>query len=128
MILKRKKDGVETVVSSRSAVFAADDDPFAGADFTDESEVGVEDAIDDLADNVEDLQDSVDEVVEDDVNILPENNIESHYIAECEKCHGIFISAVVESDQVVESISGVCPLCEKESEQYLKWVIHPVEF
>lgn len=127
MILKRKKGSSETVVSSRSAVFAADDDPFAGAEFIDESEVGVEDAIDDLADNVEDLQDSVDEVVEDDVNILPENNIESHYIAECEKCHGIFISALVESDQVVESISGVCPLCEKETIQNLRWVIKAIE-
>ncbi len=91
------------------------------ADFGYEDEI--EDAVDDLADSAEDLQDSVDEVEEDDDNIEVNNNITDHYIAECDKCHGVFISAVVLSDQEVESVSGICPLCGKESEQYLNWVI-----
>ena len=88
-------------------------------------------------------EDDTEEVVEEDAEELesedeyedPEevpsidtdNNIEGHYIAECNRCHGIFISALMESDQHVEFISGVCPLCEKESDQYIKWVIKPVE-
>lgn len=83
----------------------------------------ISDAVDDLADSAEDLQDSVDDIEEDDENIEVNNNITDHYIAECDRCHGIFISAVVVSDQEVESVSGVCPLCGKESEQILKWVI-----
>ena len=89
-----------------------------------DEEIG--DAVDDLADSAEDLQDSVDEFEEDDESIEVNNNITDHYIAECDKCHGIFISAVVLSDQEVESVSGVCPLCGKESEQYLNWVIKDV--
>lgn len=82
--------------------------------------------LDSIADNIEDIQDQVDDVQEDDIDIEMDNNIDGHYIAECEKCHGLFISAVIESDQEVEKISGTCPLCEKESDQYLKWVIKSV--
>ena len=81
------------------------------------------DTLDDVADTVEDIQDSVDEVEEDDITIDMNNNITGHYIAECDTCHGVFISATIESDQVVEKVSGICPLCQKETEQYLKWVI-----
>ena len=85
------------------------------------------DELDDLADSVEDLKDQVDDVDEDEVAIELDNNIDGHYIAECDRCHGVFISAVVESDQQVEKISGVCPLCDKDTDQYLKWIIKSVE-
>lgn len=84
------------------------------------------DTIDDLADSVEDIQDTIDEVEEDDINIEIDNNIANHYIAECDSCHGVFISAMVETDQDVKSVTGICPLCDKETEQFLKWVIHSV--
>ena len=64
---------------------------------------------------------------EDGPSIETDNNIAGHYIAECNRCHGVFISALMESDQHVEFLSGVCPLCEKESDQYIKWVIKPVK-
>lgn len=121
---------------SKRAIFAADDEfdennDFGGRDdFEDDfmsEDDSIEDSLDDLADNVEDMQESMDDVTEDDPNIENENNIENHYIAECDRCKGIFISAVVESDQEIEKISGTCPLCEKESDQYLKWVVKPVE-
>lgn len=92
-----------------------------------EEDDSVEDALDDMADDIEDMQDSIDEVKPDDPSIVPDNNIEGHYIAECEMCGGIFISAVIESDTPVESITGTCPLCEKHSQQYLKWVVRAVE-
>lgn len=85
------------------------------------------DAIDDVADNVEDLQDSVDEMQEDESEIELNNNIADHYIAECDRCKGIFISAVVDSDQQIDHVTGTCPLCGKETEQYLKWVIRPLD-
>lgn len=63
---------------------------------------------------------------EDPINIEIENNISDHYIAECEKCQGVFISATIESDQKISKVTGECPLCGEESDQYLKWVIKPV--
>ena len=54
-----------------------------------------------------------------------ENNIFQHLIAECQNCHGIFISAMIASDQPVESINGVCPLCSKETEQFFIGIIKP---
>lgn len=113
------------------AVMAAGEDEdlnapdFEDVDFQDEE---VTDTIDDMADNIEDMKDQIDEdVVEDDTTIEVDNNIDDHYIAECDICHGIFISAVTESDQDVQSITGVCPLCGKESDQYLNWVVKPRE-
>lgn len=84
---------------------------------------GVMDAIDEVADNVQELQDSIDDIDEDSVDIAMNNNISNHYIAECDECQGVFISAVIQSDQSVDHVSGICPLCGKESDQYLKWVI-----
>lgn len=84
----------------------------------------IRETIDDLADSVSDVQDTVEEVSEDDVDIEVDNNIAGHFIAECDRCHGIFISAMVETDQEVKSVTGICPLCDKESEQMLKWVIN----
>lgn len=86
-----------------------------------------DDNLDDMAETIEDMQDTLDEVQEDDVDIEMDNNVENHLIAECDKCHGIFISAMIESDQEVDKITGICPLCEKESDQYFKWVIKPIE-
>lgn len=98
-------------------------DNFDDFDDLDNPEEDFSDTLDDVADDVEDIQDAVDEVQEDDVNIDIDNNITGHYIAECDGCKGIFISATVESDQEVSKVTGVCPLCDKETDQYLKWVI-----
>lgn len=95
----------------------------AGEEFIEEDDSGLSDALDDVQDQVEEIQDQVDDIDEDDVDIETNNNIDRHYLAECDRCHGIFISAVVESDQDVQSISGICPICQKESEQFLKWII-----
>ncbi len=77
-------------------------------------------------DSVADSLDDVQEIREDDPNIEIENNIENHFIAECESCGGIFISAMLQSDQEIDHITGICPLCERETNQYLKWVIKKV--
>jgi len=113
----------------KSRIVAADDDFDFGdpaedrpdPDDFDQDDLG--DSIDDMQDTLEDMEDNIDEITEDDENIETDNNISNHYIAECEKCHGIFISAVIESDEPVESIHGKCPLCDKDSEQFLKWVV-----
>lgn len=115
--------------STRARIVAADEDEddIFGPDIDElADDDDFNDTLDDVADTVEDIQDAVDEVDEDAVDIEMDNNIANHYIAECDKCHGIFISAMIESDQEVEKISGVCPLCEKETDQYLKWIIHEV--
>ena len=83
----------------------------------------IRETIDDLADSVTEVQDVVEEVSEDNPEIEVDNNIANHFIAECDNCHGIFISAMVETDQDVKSVTGICPLCDKESEQILKWII-----
>lgn len=106
----------EDMMLDDSAVKMLDED---GTDSTDET-------IDDIATAVEDLQDSVDEVVQDDESIEVDNNIEDHYVAECDRCKGIFISAVKESDSPMEYVHGVCPLCQEETDQHLKWVIRAV--
>ena len=107
---------VNSSITAATSVTAADG-------FEDDSENNFDDQLDDMADNIEDMQDTLDEVTEDDPSIQVDNNITDHYIAECEKCHGVFISAVTESDQEVQSVTGICPLCGKESEQLLKWIV-----
>ena len=114
-----------------SSITAADED-FESDDFSDETDPtdstdSLSDNIDDIADTVEDIQDTIDDVQEDDVNIQVENNISDHYIAECERCHGIFISSVIRSEQPLEKISGTCPLCDRQTDQYLKWVVKDVK-
>ena len=96
----------------------------ADEDFMDDP-YNFSDAIDDLADNVEDVQDAIEDIDEDDPTLNVNNNIEDHLIAECERCHGIFISAVLQSDMEIDHVTGPCPLCGKESNQYLKWVVKP---
>lgn len=100
-------------VTASTRIVAADEDAVA-------------DSLDDLSDSVDDLQDDMEEIREDDPNIEVENNIENHFIAECESCGGIFISAMLQSDQEIDHITGICPLCERETNQYLKWVIKKV--
>lgn len=114
----------DTVASRRRRIYAADEDDFGDEDFGyDDS---VEDTLDDMADNIEDMQEDIEDIQEDDPDIDVDNNIEGHYIAECDRCHGVFISAMLESDQPVEKITGTCPLCGKESDQLLKWVVQAV--
>ena len=111
---------------STKVTAAEEDTDNMDLDFDEDTE-GLMDAVDDVADTVEDVQDAIQEVDEDDIDISMNNNIENHYIAECDKCHGVFISAVIESDEEIDHVSGICPLCQKESDQYLKWIIRTVE-
>lgn len=120
-------------VSSKSRkIYAAEgDDEFDDEDMIDlddedfdeeDSEAG-EDFEDD-----EDFEDELEDEVElDETNLPTDNNIENHYIVECDNCHGIFISALVESDQLVRNIRGICPLCDKESDQYINWIVRKVD-
>lgn len=112
-----------TDLGSKTPINAAADE---FDDISDE-ELSVDDALDDMADDIDDMKDTLDDVQEDDVDIEVDNNIAGHYIAECDRCHGIFISAVIESEEPIEKISGICPLCNKDTEQYLRWVVHEVE-
>lgn len=133
-------------IRKRKKIFASSDyDYIKSADETDETDEtdenefedfsdmetddydNLSDSLDEISDQVEDIQDDVDDVVEDVPSIETDNNISNHYIAECDTCHNIFISAVIESDQVVDHVSGICPICEKETDQYLKWVVKDVD-
>lgn len=120
-------------IDASKKIFAADDDFDAGFDDPgnfddgfDDADDDVQDSLDDVQDTLDDVQDTLEDITEDDPNIETDNNIDGHYIAECEKCHGVFISAIVESDQEVTSIHGTCPLCEQDTEQYLKWIVKKV--
>lgn len=135
---ERLLDDDEITASRRSRstrITAADDDfdTFGEEDGGDEDlaeeedDGSISDSIDDMADQVGDLQDQIDDVDMDEPSIDIDNNIEGHMIAECDACHGIFISAVIRSDQEIEKISGECPLCGKHSDQYLKWYIKSIE-
>ena len=105
---------MKKVIYSTRKITAADEDEFLDDSF--------EESVDDAS--FEDENDmSIDDIHEDDPTIEIDNNISGHYIAECERCHGVFISAVTESDQEIESISGICPLCDHETTQWLNWVV-----
>lgn len=117
----------------RGAEEPFEDIEFDDEDGTDFKDVQVSDDSDSLYDNIEDMadtladiQDNVEQITQEDPNIDIDNNITNHYIAECDRCHGIFISAMVQSEQNVDKISGICPLCDKHTDQYLKWVINSV--
>lgn len=118
---------------SSTKIYAADEDEgFFDADMEEgmEDDFGddssMDEQLDDIEDAVDDLQDDMDDTVEDDPSVSIDNNIANHYIAECESCKGTFISAVIQSDQDIEYVSGVCPLCGKDTDQYLKWIIKDV--
>ena len=139
----------QAISGSTVPVFAADDDftadefladdggmgvmtdpvPFgeepASSSSSDTGDIG--DKLDDLSDGVDELQDQLDDVEPDDVAIDLENNIDGCLVAECDGCHGVFISAMRQSDQRVDHISGICPLCSKETDQMLKWVIQKLK-
>lgn len=100
---------------------------FQDSEFLD-NDNNIDDAIDDMSDTLDDMSDTLDDIKEEDPNIGQENNISGHYIAECENCTGIFISALTQTEQQVECIHGVCPICDKEGDQYLKWIIEDVEY
>lgn len=119
------------ITKTKRRIVAADEDmsftnPSSGYN-QDEGYDNVSDTLDDLSDSVDDMQDVVDDAVEDPVDIEMDNNIANHYIAECESCHGVFISAMMETDQDIEKITGTCPLCDKPTDQYLKWIIKEIE-
>lgn len=123
MIIKKKIQASTRVVAAEEDMMLDD----SAVDMLDDEGVdNMDDTIDNIADAVEDLQDSVDEIKEDDESIEVENNIEDHFIAECDRCNGIFISAVKESDSPTEYVHGVCPLCQEETDQHLKWVVRAV--
>ena len=110
----------KTNVQPKTKVYAAESDNvfddldgFEGADLD-----GEENAAEVAEDMGEDGQ-------QDGSTIEIDNNIFDHLIAECQKCHGIFISAMIASDQDVQSINGVCPLCSKETEQFFIGIIKP---
>ena len=117
---------MKITASKVTPVMAADDDENLD-DFVQDSDDTISDTLDDVADTVEDMQDSIEDVEEDDVSIEIDNNIANHYIAECDRCNGIFISAVIESDQEIDHVSGICPLCGKDSDQHLKWIIRDLD-
>ena len=123
MIVRKREKVTASSSSKASTKYIKAAGEFEDDEFVDEEKDGLMDAIDDVADNVEDLQDTLDDVDEDEVEIQINNNIADHFIAECDRCHGIFISAVVDSDQEIDHVSGTCPLCGKDSDQYLKWII-----
>ena len=123
VIKSSKKNSI--FASNKQYIKAAGEEDFM-EDFDEEEADGIMDAVDTVADNLEDIQDAIDDMDEDDVDIAVNNNIADHFIAECDKCHGVFISAVVDSDQAIDHVAGVCPLCGKDSDQYLKWVIKSV--
>lgn len=122
----KHKDSADYVRGAYDDVDPRDIDPRDFDEDVFDDDDNISDTLDDISDNIEDIQDTVDEIEPDDPNIEMDNNIEDHYIAECDRCHGIFISAVIKSDQKVDKISGTCPLCEKESDQYLKWVVEKI--
>lgn len=112
-IVHAKKDiqGKQKVYAADSDNVFADLDGFEGADLDGEENAA------------EVAEDMGEEGQQDGSTIEVENNIANHLIAECQNCHGIFISAMIASDQPVESINGVCPLCNKDTEQSLLWIV-----
>lgn len=116
-------------------VVAADDNPGFGdepnfeGDLSMEDTDGFSDDLNELSDSVDDLQDAVEDDGGPADTILDiHNNIENHYIAECQNCHEIFISAMVESDSPVQSIHGECPVCHEETDQDLKWIVRDLNY
>lgn len=103
---------------TRRSIFAADefDDEAIFDEVGDDSDTAEEEILED--ETVEDA-----DIQEDEPDILIDNNISNHLIAECDNCKGIFISAMLDSDQLVQGINGICPLCNKDTSQTLKWVI-----
>lgn len=117
------------ITASKIVAAEEDDIMVSGLEEIDDVDDSFSEQLDDVADTVEDIQDTVsdDDHQEDSIDIEVENNISGHYIAECDKCKNIFLSATVLSDQEIECVTGICPVCREESDQYLKWVAVTVE-
>ena len=97
--------------------------PGYGTDVEVDDDDALGEQLDSIEDNLEDVQDAVEDFEEDDVSIDVDNNIADHLVAECDNCKTPFISAMIASDQVVDSISGICPICKKDTTQTIKWII-----
>lgn len=110
-------------IATAKPVLAASDEFVSVQDVDDMSN-----ALDEASDRIDDLQEAVSDVDEypHDSVFEMENNIENHYIAECDHCHEVFISAVVESDSPVSSVEGECPCCHEETKQTLKWIVRSI--
>lgn len=108
----------KTKIQGKQKVYAADSD-----NVFDDLDGFVGAALDGEENAAEVAEDMGEDGQQDGSTIEVENNITNHLIAECQNCHGIFISAMIASDQPVESINGVCPLCNKDTEQSLLWII-----
>lgn len=115
-------------IASFKPVMAAEDEVMDPFDMQDPDSLN--DTMEDVSDTLDDIQDAIDD--EDDgphdTVFDVKNNIENHYIAECQRCHDIFISAVVESDSPVTSIEGECPCCHYETKQELKWIVRDLSY
>ena len=106
--------------SHRKKIYSAAEDTA----FHSMTPLDLEDDVDDKSDDdFKDNEESDEHFRSDDPTIEIDNNIAGHYIAECERCHGVFISSIIGSDQEIESVSGICPLCDHESTQWLNWII-----
>ena len=113
----RSKDSIIAATKAgKKRIVAADED------------LDLLDSVDDLADSVDEMQNAVDDISEDEPDIETDNNITNHFIAQCDVCNGVFISALIESDQEVSSIQGTCPVCGKESEQFIRWVVRDLDY
>lgn len=110
-------------ITKRSIMAADDFDESSIFDDEEGFEEDLGDAIDEEGEFEEEESDSSTDMQEDDVNIDVDNNVVNHLIAECDNCHGIFISAMIASEQEIESINGICPLCNKDTTQVLRWII-----
>lgn len=111
--------------STSSRITAAEDDEF---DFDkDMDSDSLTDNISDITDTVNDIQDAIEDDNPKETILDIHNNIENHYIAECERCHEIFISAMTESDTPVESIKGECPVCHEQTTQDIKWIVRSID-
>lgn len=111
-------------ITKRSIMAADDFDESSIFDDEEGFEEDLGDAIDEEEGEFEEEEsDNSADMQEDDVNIDVDNNVVNHLIAECDNCHGIFISAMIASEQEIESINGICPLCNKDTTQVLRWII-----
>lgn len=124
--INSKVKSVSSLLKLKKPIKSAIGDDF-GEDMDTEEE-DMNDTLDDMADTLDDMSDQLDDYIEDDPSITTDNNIENHYIVECDKCKGIFISSIVESDATIEKVTGRCPLCGKDSDQYLKWIIRSIDY
>ena len=90
----------------------------------------LQDAASDASDAIDNLQDAVSDFSDAPADSIlnMDNNIENHYIAECDRCHEVFISAVTESDSQVDFIEGECPCCHESTKQELKWIVRDKSF